>query len=107
LTIIEELLGNHLSGKSNENTSARLAANFSSIEWLQLFQGKLEHVGELLLSDLNDLEAADFKDNICIDFFADTPQEIARLKQKLVDQCPPLEDPLPLMFCWTFCLRRL
>jgi hypothetical protein len=63
------------------------------IKWLDLFQGKIEHVGEFLLSDLNDLVYADFSDNTCIDFKANTAEKIEQLKQKLVDQCAPLEGP--------------
>lgn len=54
--------------------------------------GKLQDIGENLLSDLNDLSFVSFQGNECIDFVAETPQEIEELKEKLLVQCPPLEN---------------
>lgn len=150
LTIIEELHGSHLIGKSNgdvllfredgnlqyvptnlvdifpnlkgllfyESPLLRLLASdlepfpnlvgifsrggqFTSIEG-DLFQhtkklkrvelqvGKLQNVGENILSGLNELTEARFVANTCIYFIADTPEKIQELIEMLLVKCPPL-----------------
>lgn len=59
---------------------------------IDFWDNQIAHVGLDLLANLNELDAVSFSDNVCIDSFAYTPQQIQELKQKLVDQCPPLES---------------
>lgn len=54
----------------------------------------LENVSYDLLDGLENLEAADFSSNTCIDFYADTPESIEELKTKIMQGCsPPTTTP--------------
>lgn len=159
LTVIEEINGEHLSGKNNQNVQGflengwelqyipsnlaeffpnlkalliygpllRLVASdlkpfpnlvmftsqgseltsidgdfFQHTRKLQIIEvsyGKLQNVGENILSRLNELTRADFRSNSCIQFYAESSQRIAELKKKLLTECPPLPSltttPIP------------
>jgi hypothetical protein len=64
------------------------------LRWINLYGGWLEHVGENLLSGLSELIQADFRDNECINFLADTPETIQELQQLLLVQCPPFDESI-------------
>lgn len=51
---------------------------------------QLQQVGNDLLTGLNDLVEIDFRQNPCIDVFANAPETIAALKRDLSVSCPPL-----------------
>lgn len=51
---------------------------------------KIANVGHNVLANLNELREVWFSNNPCISFIAQTPQQIAELKQMLVAQCPSL-----------------
>lgn len=51
------------------------------------FNNLIQRVEDNLLSNLNELIYVDFVGNLCIDFVAETPEQIESLKTQLIRQC--------------------
>ena len=58
------------------------------IQYIDFDSNALQVVSSGLLDDLRYLELVDFSENLCIDFYADTPQKIEDLKWMLPTVCP-------------------
>jgi hypothetical protein len=62
------------------------------LQEIEFHDGKLESVGDNLLSGLNELEVANFESNTCISSYAKTPEEMEELKEKLSALCPSKKE---------------
>lgn len=78
-----------LVGGQFTSISGDLFQHTKKFQYLQITGGILKNIGENLLSGMNELTFAHFAVP-CIFYSANTPQTIEELKQKLLDQCPPL-----------------
>jgi chromosome segregation ATPase len=63
--------------------------NMSSVNFER---NRIQHVGESLLDNLQDLQRAIFSDNICISKDAENPSEIPALIETLRQNCPDIEQ---------------
>jgi len=60
------------------------------LEIISFQHNQITNVGHGLLSGLNRLIWGDFRNNNCVDIFADGPAELESLQSALIYQCPPL-----------------
>lgn len=66
-----------------------LFKNSLKLESINFKYNAIRHVGLNLLSNLNELQSVDFRNNPCIDMM----NSISQLKTQLIKQCPPLSKP--------------
>lgn len=77
----------NLAENSITTLESDLFQNSPKLLYLSFANNSIQTVGVDLLSKLNYLTSADFRGNICIDTFAETPEEIENLKVQLITQC--------------------
>jgi hypothetical protein len=75
------------------------------IQRIDFYDGQLANVGKNLLNGLNNLTRVDFI-TPCLQFYANTPQRIEELKQKLLIQCSQVEETTTTMSTTTECSFR-
>lgn len=66
------------------------------IQRIDFYDGHLTNVGKNILNGLNNLTRVDFI-TPCLHYYANTPQRIEELKEKLLIQCPQVEDATTIM----------
>jgi Leucine rich repeat len=76
------------------NRIARIPPNFFSltpkVTHVSFISNQIRHVGENVLNDLPDLTFAHFILNICVDFYANSPETLLTLMQLLRTNCPDI-----------------
>jgi hypothetical protein len=60
------------------------------LRYIIFFQNGIQHVGNNLFANLNDLELAGLQDEICINRVETTKEKIQELSDQLPIKCPPL-----------------
>lgn len=76
-----------LSGNKIVSLAENVFSHNSGVHEMFLANNQLEYVESDLFSSINHLKRADFSSNSCVDFFAQSPQEMAHLKRLFTDQC--------------------
>jgi hypothetical protein len=84
------LVGFYSRGGLFTSIEGDLFQHTKKIQRIDIQVGKLQNVGENILSGLNELTVAWFVAHPCIYYQAATPEQIQELKQKLLVLCPPL-----------------
>lgn len=78
-------------GNSIRNLDGDLFKHNPWVEAVFFQNNRIRNAGADLLSNLEALKVVDFANNLCINEYADTPQGVLNIKDKLLAQCPQLD----------------
>jgi hypothetical protein len=94
----------NLSGNNFKVLDGNLFQNSPILQFILFRNCGINYVGAGFLENLNSLEIADFRQNICIDIIANTTQLLFDLRENLAENCPLEIEPEE---CPAGCVERI